>query len=45
MSVAYVAVQVSQKETVTVTAINSMSVTYVAEQVSQPETVTVTATS
>ena len=45
MSVVFAAVQVSQKEIVTVTATSSMSVVYVVVQVFQKETVTVTATS
>ncbi len=44
MSVAYVAVQVSQMEIVTATVTSSMSVVLVADQVFQREIVTVTAT-
>jgi len=45
MSVAYVEVQVSLLDTVTVTATCLMSVVYVVGQVFQMETVTVTETS
>jgi hypothetical protein len=44
MSVAFVAVQVSQQATVTATATNSMSVAYAVVQVFQQETVTAMAT-